>query len=236
MRTNTSAMSGRCLSAVLLFGLYTLFVLTHSELNQPRANSNQRSTAPSCLYIDTAAVCFVHADPAAVYVPAGGPVYVNPNNVVAAPAPSAAAAANVVVAVQPTSVVAAESANFLTQTVYGFLDFTTTIGNTVMVFSPQSAPPPAAPTTGRVPDGVVRCNCRCANHSRPLFAQKHRNPLSTLSTADRRRLRTRQPKSDRASPAKRRPANLRWPPVWSTWWPARRPSRSNRRWSLPSRK
>lgn len=25
-----------------------------------------------------------------------------------------------------------------TQTVYGFLDFTTTIGNTVMVFSPQS--------------------------------------------------------------------------------------------------
>ncbi|ALC42659.1 CG16786 [Drosophila busckii] len=31
--------------------------------------------------------------------------------------------------------------NLLTQTVYGFLDFTTTIGNTVMVFSPQSAPP-----------------------------------------------------------------------------------------------
>ncbi|XP_029155904.1 flocculation protein FLO11 isoform X2 [Nylanderia fulva] len=31
--------------------------------------------------------------------------------------------------------------DFITQTVYGFLDFTTTIGNTVMVFSPQSAPP-----------------------------------------------------------------------------------------------
>ena len=30
--------------------------------------------------------------------------------------------------------------DFTTQTVYGFLDFTTTIGNTVMVFSPQSAP------------------------------------------------------------------------------------------------
>ncbi|XP_067628176.1 proteoglycan 4 [Eurosta solidaginis] len=29
---------------------------------------------------------------------------------------------------------------FVTQTVYGFLDFTTTIGNTVMVFSPQSIP------------------------------------------------------------------------------------------------
>ncbi|XP_071055827.1 uncharacterized protein [Onthophagus taurus] len=30
---------------------------------------------------------------------------------------------------------------FITQTVYGFLDFTTTIGNTVMIFSPQSATP-----------------------------------------------------------------------------------------------
>lgn len=39
------------------------------------------------------------------------------------------------------------NSNFLTQTVYGFLDFTTTIGNTVMVFSPQSAPPPEAPKT-----------------------------------------------------------------------------------------
>lgn len=29
--------------------------------------------------------------------------------------------------------------NLVTQTVYGFLDFTTTIGNTVMVFSPQSS-------------------------------------------------------------------------------------------------
>ncbi|CAG9792147.1 unnamed protein product [Diatraea saccharalis] len=35
--------------------------------------------------------------------------------------------------------------NFITQTVYGFLDFTTTIGNTVMVFSPHSAPPPEPP-------------------------------------------------------------------------------------------
>ncbi|XP_034936253.1 uncharacterized protein [Chelonus insularis] len=31
--------------------------------------------------------------------------------------------------------------DLITQTVYGFLDFTTTIGNTVMVFSPHSAPP-----------------------------------------------------------------------------------------------
>jgi hypothetical protein len=36
---------------------------------------------------------------------------------------------------------AATDNDFITQTVYGFLDFTTTIGNTVMVFSPQSAPP-----------------------------------------------------------------------------------------------
>ncbi|KAM7344479.1 uncharacterized protein ACRADG_011204 isoform 1-T3 [Cochliomyia hominivorax] len=33
-----------------------------------------------------------------------------------------------------------EGGPLLTQTIYGFLDFTTTIGNTVMVFSPQSAP------------------------------------------------------------------------------------------------
>ncbi|GLH05534.1 Uncharacterized protein GBIM_11115 [Gryllus bimaculatus] len=57
----------------------------------------------------------------AVYTPSGGPVYVNP-----AAAPAAAPSAN--------------TEQFVTQTVYGFLDFTTTIGNTVMVFSPQSAP------------------------------------------------------------------------------------------------
>ncbi|XP_049825714.1 uncharacterized protein LOC109601708 isoform X2 [Aethina tumida] len=34
---------------------------------------------------------------------------------------------------------APDQGNYVTQTVYGFLDFTTTIGNTVMVFSPQSA-------------------------------------------------------------------------------------------------
>ncbi|XP_075972213.1 uncharacterized protein LOC142974011 isoform X1 [Anticarsia gemmatalis] len=60
---------------------------------------------------------------------ADGPVYGgNPNPVNPAPAP-------------------APAGNYLTQTVYGFLDFTTTIGNTVMVFSPQSAPPPEPPKT-----------------------------------------------------------------------------------------
>ncbi|KAJ2950424.1 hypothetical protein O0L34_g8666 [Tuta absoluta] len=45
------------------------------------------------------------------------------------------------------SVASADGPAFLTQTVYGFLDFTTTIGNTVMVFSPQSAPAPEPPKT-----------------------------------------------------------------------------------------
>jgi hypothetical protein len=39
--------------------------------------------------------------------------------------------------VQPTAIVNA----FVTQNVYGFADFTTTIGNTVMVFSPSSIVP-----------------------------------------------------------------------------------------------
>ncbi|XP_045492084.1 uncharacterized protein LOC123691635 isoform X1 [Colias croceus] len=52
--------------------------------------------------------------------------------------------------------VTANPANFLTQTVYGFLDFTTTIGNTVMVFSPQSAPPPEPPKTEKsVQENVI---------------------------------------------------------------------------------
>jgi hypothetical protein len=61
---------------------------------------------------------------AAVYSPGGAPVYQNPNET----------PKEVVV---PT--VVQQNHNYITQTVYGFLDFTTTIGNTVMVFSPQSA-------------------------------------------------------------------------------------------------
>ncbi|XP_063227922.1 uncharacterized protein LOC134533986 [Bacillus rossius redtenbacheri] len=67
------------------------------------------------------------------YQPSGGPVYVNP------------AAAAEQVASQKRS--EATAAGLLTQTVYGFLDFTTTIGNTVMVFSPQSAPPEGGAAT-----------------------------------------------------------------------------------------
>lgn len=58
-----------------------------------------------------------------------GPVYVDPN------------APTQVSVVKPTAVLP-QAADLTTQTVYGFLDFTTTIGNTVMVFSPQSAAVP----------------------------------------------------------------------------------------------
>lgn len=58
-----------------------------------------------------------------------GPVYIDPNAPVQ---PSV---------VKPTAV-QPQAADLITQTVYGFLDFTTTIGNTVMVFSPQSAAVP----------------------------------------------------------------------------------------------
>ncbi|XP_046394460.1 proteoglycan 4 isoform X2 [Ischnura elegans] len=66
------------------------------------------------------------------WAPVAGQVYVNPE---------AAAAA----AVQSAASQAPGADNLLTQTVYGFLDFTTTIGNTIMVFSPQSAPAAPAP-------------------------------------------------------------------------------------------
>lgn len=54
-----------------------------------------------------------------------GPVYVNPDLFYEKPELIA------------SQVVSSDSQ--ITQTVYGFLDFTTTIGNTVMVFMPQSA-------------------------------------------------------------------------------------------------
>ncbi|CAD7088345.1 unnamed protein product [Hermetia illucens] len=68
-----------------------------------------------------------------------GQVYHNPND----PAPPAPE-------IKPT---VAQQDGFITQTVYGFLDFTTTIGNTVMIFSPQSAPPQPPPEP---PKNVVK--------------------------------------------------------------------------------
>ena len=61
----------------------------------------------------------------AEYIPLSGPVNINPN----------AASSSFESETQN------EPGERITQTVYGFLDFTTTIGNTVMVFSPQSAAP-----------------------------------------------------------------------------------------------
>lgn len=51
--------------------------------------------------------------------------------------------------------------NLVTQTVYGFLDFTTTIGNTVMVFSPQSAPPPGLYKTFIITSLKSQNNVQC---------------------------------------------------------------------------
>ncbi|KRT83913.1 hypothetical protein AMK59_4366 [Oryctes borbonicus] len=51
-----------------------------------------------------------------------------------------------------------DQGSYLTQTVYGFLDFTTTIGNTVMIFSPQSAaavPPPPPKETASSVNAVI---------------------------------------------------------------------------------
>lgn len=59
-----------------------------------------------------------------MYTPGNAPVY-NPNAAVEAILPSQVN----------------NPGYLVTQTVYGFLDFTTTIGNTVMIFSPQSAAP-----------------------------------------------------------------------------------------------
>ncbi|KAG5888510.1 hypothetical protein JTB14_018441 [Gonioctena quinquepunctata] len=79
-----------------------------------------------------------------------GPVFINPNN-----AP---------IAVQTAS---ANPGNVVTQTVYGFLDFTTTIGNTVMVFSPQSA---AIPEPPKVISNDISSNI--VIETKPLVAQK----------------------------------------------------------------
>ncbi|XP_030387368.1 cell wall protein DAN4 [Scaptodrosophila lebanonensis] len=46
----------------------------------------------------------------------------------------------IVIFINYALIVSSNESDLLTQTVYGFLDFTTTIGNTVMVFSPQSSP------------------------------------------------------------------------------------------------
>ncbi|CAH2092301.1 unnamed protein product [Euphydryas editha] len=62
----------------------------------------------------------------------------------------------------------APAGNFITQTVYGFLDFTTTIGNTVMVFSPNSAPPPEPPSTEKsVQENIIETKPPSINNVKP---------------------------------------------------------------------
>uniref|UniRef100_A0A182U2C8 DUF4758 domain-containing protein n=1 Tax=Anopheles melas TaxID=34690 RepID=A0A182U2C8_9DIPT len=83
----------------------------------------------------------------AVYSPGGGGVYGDSSPKDAGGDP--------VFAVLPSQDVNPDY--YTTQTVYGFLDFTTTIGNTVMIFSPQSAAPAVTepPKTTAPPPPVI---------------------------------------------------------------------------------
>ncbi|XP_050529617.1 uncharacterized protein LOC126899104 [Daktulosphaira vitifoliae] len=72
-----------------------------------------------CFFLQTLFIVYAKCE--------SGPVYVDANSQYDSPEPFA------------SSVVLPDSQ--ITQTVYGFLDFTTTIGNTKMVFMPQSASP-----------------------------------------------------------------------------------------------
>uniref|UniRef100_A0A8D8QT75 DUF4758 domain-containing protein n=1 Tax=Cacopsylla melanoneura TaxID=428564 RepID=A0A8D8QT75_9HEMI len=84
------------------------------------------------LLISVIYICLqVWLSSAAVYVPSGGPVYITPEN-----NNPIISSVEEVVEVTPSSSAAPD---MITQTVYGFLDFTTTMGNTVMVFSPHSS-------------------------------------------------------------------------------------------------
>ncbi|XP_049792387.1 mucin-5AC [Schistocerca nitens] len=103
---------------------------------------------------------------------AQGPVYVNPGSGGGQPA-----------AAQSTG-----SAPLVTQTVYGFLDFTTTIGNTVMIFSPQSAPPAGAapspkPTTKTT---VIETRPPTTSSAAPPAAIKPSKTVSSDPTSDKK--------------------------------------------------
>ncbi|XP_047122087.1 mucin-3A [Schistocerca piceifrons] len=103
---------------------------------------------------------------------AQGPVYVNPGSGGGQPA-----------AVQSTG-----SAPLVTQTVYGFLDFTTTIGNTVMIFSPQSAPPAgAAPSPKQTTKTtVIETRPPTTSSAAPPAAIKPSKTVSSDPTSDKK--------------------------------------------------
>ncbi|XP_069182042.1 uncharacterized protein [Procambarus clarkii] len=86
------------------------------------------------------------------------PVY-NPNagdGEPAAPPPSVVEATPVVAVGAPPSSGVALSSGFATKTVYGFLDFTTTVGDTVMVFTPQSESAKSKPSKSRIASQSTR--------------------------------------------------------------------------------
>ncbi|XP_049836403.1 mucin-5AC isoform X2 [Schistocerca gregaria] len=103
---------------------------------------------------------------------AQGPVYVNPGSGGGQPA-----------AVQSTG-----SAPLVTQTVYGFLDFTTTIGNTVMIFSPQSAPPAGAAPSPKstTKTTVIETRPPTTSSAAPPAAIKPSKTVSSDPTSDKK--------------------------------------------------
>ncbi|XP_021708276.1 putative GPI-anchored protein pfl2 isoform X1 [Aedes aegypti] len=92
----------------------------------------------------------------AVYTPGNAPVY-NPNAEVPA--------------IVPTQV--NNPGYLVTQTVYGFLDFTTTIGNTVMIFSPQSSAAVVTepPKTTPAPPPVIETSPPPTTPSAPIIEE-----------------------------------------------------------------
>ncbi|KAH8413722.1 hypothetical protein KR222_004879, partial [Zaprionus bogoriensis] len=80
----------------------------------------------------------------------------------------------------------------LTQTVYGFLDFTTTIGNTVMVFSPQSSPDPMTNKTTK-PLSIIETRphshkndlSKSGINPTPLFDSISKEESRTFSTSEK---------------------------------------------------
>ncbi|XP_050299001.1 uncharacterized protein LOC126737935 isoform X2 [Anthonomus grandis grandis] len=68
--------------------------------------------------------------------------------------------------------------NLVTQTVYGFLDFTTTIGNTVMVFSPQSSSAPLTEKPKDVSSNVIVDNAPPLANNEVINIQPSKTQIS----------------------------------------------------------
>ncbi|XP_018569103.1 uncharacterized protein LOC108909279 isoform X2 [Anoplophora glabripennis] len=114
-----------------------------------------------CRHLSLLACCLLTANLAFA---SQGPVFIKPDG-----AP---------IAIQPT---ATKQGNYVTQTVYGFLDFTTTIGNTVMVFSPQSAetaiPEPPKPAKDISSNNVIETKPNAPKKEVEIKPTKTQTPI-----------------------------------------------------------